>query len=72
MSFENSIEFLMSNVRIASANADWLRDGRVAAAVTFNGESALVRELLNRFAELSEAGRPKPQTHEMLQQVSPR
>lgn len=57
--FENSVEWLMSQVRVSALHGDFLRDGKVAASVTFSGDSALVRDLLNRFAELSEGGQAK-------------
>jgi hypothetical protein len=55
--FENDVAWLMRQMRVTSGHVDYLRDGQTAAAsVTFSGEPALVRELLTRFAEASEAG----------------
>lgn len=54
--YQNSVEWLMSQVRVTSTHTDYLRTGHCAAACTFSGEPHLVRELMDRFAELSEAG----------------
>lgn len=69
MSFANSVEWLMAQVRLTSTHVDYLKSGHCAAAVQFNGEPHLVRELLDRFCELSESERPRPQTADLIRDV---
>ena len=67
--FTNSIEWLIQQVRVSGVHYDYLKDGRICASVTFSGESALVRQLLDRMAELSESGRPQPQVVDVLRHI---
>lgn len=66
---EQDVARLVRRVVVTSAHVDYLKDGRAAASVQFNGEPAVVRELLDLVAELSESGRPAPQTAEVLRRV---
>ena len=54
--FENPIEYLISQVKVMSQHVDYAPSGRGVASLQFNGEPALVRQLLDRIAELSENG----------------
>ena len=67
--FENPLEWLAQQVRICAYHCEYQRDGRLIASVTLNGEAALVRQLLDRLAELSESGRPAPQTADVLAHI---
>ena len=71
--FTNTVEWLISQIRVSSTHVDYLKTGHAAAGVTFSGEPALVRELMDRFAELSENGQieraHKPQTVDLVASV---
>ena len=67
--FENPLEWLVQQMQVSSVHYEYHRSGRLIVSITFSGEAPLVRQLLDRMAELSEGNRPQPQTAEVLRQA---
>jgi len=67
--FENDLAWLVQQMRVSSFHAEYQPSGRLIASLTFSGEAPLVRQLLDRLAELSEGNRPAAQAPEVLRQA---
>lgn len=61
--FENPTDWLLRQMDTASAHYEYQRDGRLVASVTFRGDAPLVRQLLARISEESEAGMAERRAH---------
>lgn len=76
--YANSTEFLMRESKVLSQHVDYARNGEGVATLVFRGQPDLVRELIDRFAELSEDGQRErqgkhpPQTVDLVASLQPR